>query len=615
MSENSSNSFPKTGNEGLDSSIEQWLKWNQNENFKNELLEILEQKDEKLLQRIFSSPLEFGTAGIRGRMGPGCSQMNDLTIIQTTQGLLKYLLEVHKDSTKNRCVVIGYDGRHNSYRFAKLTATAFINSGIKTILFGKPVPTPYIPFTVLQHKCWAGIMITASHNPKDDNGYKVYWNNGCQIISPHDKKIQERILQNLEPWPQAWHYDITDDHELILDPLEEISNLYFDVILKEDRFDPDLYPNTSLKFTYTAMHGVGYPYIKKGFETYGYKNESLVVAEEQRDPDPDFPTVEFPNPEEGKSALELAIKTANANNSTYILANDPDADRLAVAEKDKKSGHWRVFTGNELGALFGWWAYYKYLVKNPSPECMSNVYMLSSTVSSNILRTMAKENGFCHEDTLTGFKWLGNKALDLEKNHKKVLFAFEEAIGFMFGTTVPDKDGVSAAIKAAELACFLEKTGKTYSDKLDEIWNTYGFHITCNSYFICHDSQIIKKIFDRLRTMNEAPNSYPDSILSGRYKINGVRDLTTGYDSTREDKKAILPTSKSSQMITFYFENGLIATLRTSGTEPKIKYYTELCAPSSEKNVEEVKKTLSEMVDAIVKEFLQPDVHGLQPRK
>jgi len=296
------------------------------------------------------------------------------------------------------------------------------------------------------------------------------------------------------------------------------------------------------------------------------------------------------------------------------LANDPDADRLAVAEKQsKRDNRWHIFSGNELGALLGWWSWYSFRQANPD-EDPSQLHMMASTVSSKFLKTMADVEGFNFTETLTGFKWMGSKTAELQAQGKRVLFAYEEAIGFMCGTAVLDKDGISAGIRVAEMAAFLSSKGMSLRDKLDELISTYGYHISDNSYFLCYEQPVIKRLFERLRTFSGQPNTYPESLLNGKYEVKFVRDLTSGYDSSQPDQKAILPVSRSSQMITFTFKNGLVATLRTSGTEPKIKYYTELCAPPTEKNLEVLQDTLDEMVKAIISEFLQPDENGLQAR-
>ncbi|XP_012224689.1 phosphopentomutase isoform X1 [Linepithema humile] len=597
-----------TGDGNLDNKIIEWLQWNKDPKEEKEILEYLNNEQIKILSKLFLKRLEFGTAGLRGCMGPGYSQMNDLVIIQTGQGLTRYLMDTILDVAQ-KGVVIGYDGRYNSKRFAELTAAIFIANDIKVYLFSEICPTPFIPYTILRYKCAAGIMVTASHNPKDDNGYKVYWQNGAQIITPHDKKIQNYILNNLEPLESSWDVNKIYQSLYYKDPKDEIMQHYY-----KDLKDKVLYPqvnrNTTLKFTYTAMHGVGYEYMTAAFEAANFK--PFISVEEQKLPDPEFPTVKFPNPEEGKSALDLSIKQANKSDSYIILANDPDADRLACATKSK-SGEWHVFSGNELGALLGWWMLHTYQVLQPDAD-MSNAYMLASTVSSKILASMAKKEGFNFEETLTGFKWMGNRAIELIKEKKDVLFAYEEAIGFMCGSKVLDKDGISAGIRVAELAAYLETIGLTLSDKLKEIYQEYGHHISDNSYWICHDSDTIKAIFERLRNYSDKPNTYPTGIRNGKYTIAGIRDLTTGYDNTKPDNKAVLPVSKSSQMITFTFKNGLVTTLRTSGTEPKIKYYNELCGSPGE-DLNKLKSILIEMVSAVVTEFLQPEMNGLIARE
>ncbi|KAH3843870.1 hypothetical protein DPMN_117403 [Dreissena polymorpha] len=303
------------------------------------------------------------------------------------------------------------------------------------------------------------------------------------------------------------------------------------------------------------------------------------------------------------------MKTADENGSTVILANDPDADRLAVAEK--ANGEWIIFTGNEIGALLGWWSWFTFrqrCLDTPASEC----YMFSSTVSSKILETIAKKEGFNFEETLTGFKWMGNRADTVLKEGKTVLFAFEEAIGFMCGSTVLDKDGVSAAAVCAEMATYVYNEGKTLKGQLNDIFDEYGLHVSNNSYYICHDQKIIKSMFDDIRNYNNT-GKYPESC--DQYKIKYIRDLTAGFDNSCPDNKPLLPVSKSSQMITFTFENGCVATLRTSGTEPKIKWYTEHRPdPASGMTRSQTEAELQDMVDSIVRHFYQPQKNGLIAR-
>ncbi|XP_038255380.1 phosphoglucomutase-2 isoform X2 [Dermochelys coriacea] len=556
--------------------------------------------------------MEFGTAGLRAAMGAGISQMNDFTIIQTTQGFCRYL-EKNFSDLKKRGVVIGFDARAHpssggsSKRFARLAATTFISQGIPVYLFSNITPTPFVPYTITHLKLSAGIMITASHNPKQDNGYKVYWENGAQITSPHDKGISQAIKENQEPWPQAWDDSLVDSSLLLHDPYVTINKDYFKDIQKHC-FHRNINKETKLKFIHTSVHGVGHEFVQSAFKAFDFKPPLAVP--EQKDPDPEFPTVKYPNPEEGKGVLTLSFALAEKEGAGIILANDPDADRLLVAEK-QESGEWKVFSGNELGALLGWWIFTCWKNQNQDPAAIKDVYMLSSTVSSKILRAIALKEGFHFEETLTGFKWMGNRAKQLAVQGKTVLFAFEEAIGYMCSPLVLDKDGVSAAVITAEMSSWLATKNLSLSLQLKAIYDEYGCHITKASYFICHDPKTIKELFENLRNY-DGKNTYPKSC--GKFKVSGVRDLTTGYDSSQPDQKAVLPTSKSSQMITFTFANGGVATMRTSGTEPKIKYYAELCAPPGNSDPDQLKEELGELVSAIEEYFFQPEKNKLQPK-
>ncbi|XP_055375651.1 glucose 1,6-bisphosphate synthase [Condylostylus longicornis] len=594
----------------LESKIEQWLNWDKNEKTIEEINSLVEKQEWKTLKDRLCNRLTFGTAGLRGRMQAGFNSMNDLVIIQTAQGLCDYVKRIFEKDELNKGIIFGYDGRYNSKRFAELSACIFVNAGIPVYLYSKMVITPFVPFGIINKKCFAGVMVTASHNPKDDNGYKVYWSNGAQIIPPHDKNIQSSILNNLEPFDSSWDLSLLKS-SLVKDPYDELCKLYVEKlvsIIPKNYFN--LNKNSKMKFIYTAMHGVGYPAIQEAFK-HSQLNEPVAVIE-QCSPDPEFPTVKFPNPEEGKECLVLSIALAEKEGLRVILANDPDADRLACAEKNTETGEWKIFTGNELGALLGWWALQCYLEEN-SKDTLKDCYFLASTVSSKILHSMAKVEGFNFIETLTGFKWMGNRSVELMEAKKKVLFAFEEAIGFMFSTNVLDKDGVSAAVLLSTMCCYLNANGnKTLQDQLNEIYKKYGFHYTITSYLFCYDPKTIKSIFERIRNFDNKPDSYPKAI--GEYNIKYIRDLTTGIDTAKSNGKAELPSSSSTQMITFTFENGVVLTLRTSGTEPKIKYYAEMCAQPEEDDWNKLKLILADVVEKTVKEMLQPQLNNLIPR-
>lgn len=589
------------GDNEIDTKVQKWLELDKNNVTRAQVVSLVEQKNISHLRSIMCSKMDFGTAGIRGAMEAGFGRMNDLTIIQITQGLCKYALK-SCPNVKENGVVIGFDGRHNSKRFAELTAGIFLHAGIRVHLFSIMCPTPYVAYSVSNLHCDWGIMITASHNPKQDNGYKVYGQNGAQIIAPHDKEIASCIDESFEPLPTSWDTSIVQTSELCTDPFETVHKNYMEDLSKLCHHK-SLNEATTHAFIYTPMHGVGSRYVQAAAKVFGVPN--IYEVTEQVVPDGDFPTLPFPNPEE-EGTLNLAIEYSYLVGATIILATDPDADRFTMAER-QSGNYWIKFSGNELGALLGWWIWQKERHKYPEG---SSLYMLSSTVSSKILRTMAKAEGFLFEETLTGFKWMGNKAFSLKQQDSRnvVLFAFEEAIGFMCGSSVLDKDGVSACMIATEMCIWLYSQRLSLLEQLQSIYKQYGYHLSKNSYFICHEPDKIRAIFERLRNYEDS-GTYPKSC--GKYAIKYVRDLTTGYDNSMPDNKAALPTSKSSQMITFTFENGSVATLRTSGTEPKIKYYTEFIAPK-DMDRSDANQELQQLVENLINLFLEPTKHGIK---
>lgn len=598
-----------TGDSQLDKAIWQWITWDKNPKTRAQIEELVKEGKKTELRERLCCRMTFGTSGLRAAMGAGFSLINDLTVIQSTQGMYRYLEKCFPD-LKRRGFVIGYDTRGqaaiscSSERLAKLAAAVLLSKGVPVYLFSTYVPTPFVPYAVKQMKATAGVMITASHNPKQDNGYKVYWENGSQITSPHDKEILKCIEESVEPWDGSWNENIADGSPLRSDPLDEICKSYMED-LKVICFHRDLNAKTSLRFVHTAFHGVGHDYVQLAFKAFGFAPP--IPVQEQKDPDPDFSTVRCPNPEEGESVLELALRLAEKEGARVVLATDPDADRLAVAEQ-YENGRWKVFTGNELAALLGWWLLACWKEKHPDAADIKRVHMLATTVSSKILQTIAQQEGFHFVETLPGFKWIGNRIKELMDNGNEVLFAFEESIGFMCGTSVLDKDGVSAAVVVAEMAAYLETRNLTLSQQLSKIYETYGFHISKTSYLICQHLPTIKRIFDRLRNFG-GEREYPRSC--GGYSIVHTRDVTTGYDSSQPGQKCVLPVTKNSQMVTFTFQNGCVATLRTSGTEPKIKYYAELRAAPGQSDPACLKEELQKLIHVLVEEFLEPDKNKL----
>eukprot|EP01102_Stenamoeba_stenopodia_P009633 TRINITY_DN2850_c0_g1_i1.p1 TRINITY_DN2850_c0_g1~~TRINITY_DN2850_c0_g1_i1.p1 ORF type:complete len:435 (-),score=108.51 TRINITY_DN2850_c0_g1_i1:45-1310(-) len=389
----------------LDELVERWLRWDPDPVTRTEIEGLRDAQDYKTLSDRLSTRIAFGTAGLRGAMQAGFNSMNVLTVVQASQGLARYMFEVFgEEETKKRGLVVGYDGRHYSKEFARRTALTFLSLGIRVYLFSVLVPTPFVPFAVLQKKAAAGVMVTASHNPKNDNGYKVYWENGCQIVSPHDVGISKKIEQNLEPWKNVSDDLLTTSSYLLVDPKDEIDKSYYHLIQQNYSFHKG--EKKEIKVVYTPMHGVGLVWAEKAFEAFNIA--PFIPVALQKEPDPEFPTVHFPNPEEGKGALKLAIETAESTGTKLILANDPDADRLAVAEK-LSSGEWKIYNGNEIGVLLAAWVWSEYKRTNPSVD-PANCVMISTAVSSQMLRSICKQEGLVYEETLTGFKWIGSAA-------------------------------------------------------------------------------------------------------------------------------------------------------------------------------------------------------------
>uniref|UniRef100_A0A669D9C9 Phosphoglucomutase 2-like 1 n=1 Tax=Oreochromis niloticus TaxID=8128 RepID=A0A669D9C9_ORENI len=580
----------RTGDPKLDKAVQHWLAWDRNQWTRAQVESLVGAGRVDDLSRRLCSRMSFGTAGLRAPMGAGFNRINDLTVIQSTQGLYSYLCRYFADFS-SRGVVVGFDTRGqeesgcSSHRLAKLTAAVLLSRDVPVHLFSSFVPTPYVPYAVKKLRAAAGVMITASHNPKEDNGYKVYWCNGAQIASPHDKEILRCIEEQLEPWSAScWDVGLVDRCSLRTDPLTQINSCYMDE-LASLCFHRDLNSSSPLKFVHSSFHGVGHAFVQQAFRVFGFPPP--IAVPEQKDPDPNFSSVRCPNPEEGESVLELSLLLAERENARVVLATDPDADRLAVAEKSDGCG-WKE--------------------NHPEPADAQSIYMLATTVSSKILQAFARIEGFHFEETLPGFKWIGNRIHELSKTGSRVIFSFEESIGFLCGDTVLDKDGVSSAAVVAEMAAYLHNKNLSLIQQLHNIYQTYGYHVSKTSYVVCNDPPTIQRIFSRIRNF-DGSGSYPKTC--GGVQIVHVRDVTTGYDSSQPDLRSVLPVSRSSHMITFTLKNGVVATLRTSGTEPKIKYYTEFCAAPGQSEVSTLEEELRKVTTALVDEFLEPEKNSL----
>jgi len=491
-----------------------------------QLKALIESSDEITLRKFFSGFLQFGTAGLRGPIGPGPSCMNQAVVGRTAAGIVQYMKARSLTS-----VVIGRDARHGSDLFEELSAQIFAGAGFTVSILPRPLPTPVLAFAVNEIGADVGIMVTASHNPGSDNGYKVYLGGtvdgvnyrGSQIISPADKQISAEIekIKSLKTIARAQTWEILS---------EDIVEKYVDQTKA-------LAPRPGdLKIVYTAMHGVGTKTLQRVFHRAGFPSLILVAAQAQ--PDPNFPTLAFPNPEE-VGALDLAFETATTFDADLIIANDPDADRCSIAIKDRNST-WRALRGDEIGALLG-----ESIARNIKSGTLAN-----SIVSSSILSKIAARHGLDFQETLTGFKYIAKIP--------HLAFGYEEAIGFCVDAmTVNDKDGISAALSIAQIATDLHSQGKTLLDFLDEIWDIYGFHATEQISIRVTDISSIAVIMNKLR-------ANPLSEISG-FNVLSSDDLSNPRNS--------LPPTDG---LRFMLENNIRIIIRPSGTEPKIKCYVEI---------------------------------------
>jgi len=594
--------------ESLEQQAKKWIQWDPNKTTAAAVEKTLSDEDE--LRVLFSKRIGFGTAGLRAEMKPGPSGMNDLVVLQTAQGIIRYCEKSVSQSSYK--VVIGYDHRAktelnlSSHSFAILSALVFKQAGWECLLLDGYVHTPTVPFTMMQTGAVAGIMVTASHNPKQDAGYKVYWKDACQIRSPVDQGIADAILDNLEPW---------HDYGALLDALKSenssdtcfglsaspkpYTDAYVQALQKSGLVKP-VTTEKQPKFAYTAMHGVGHSVAIEAWKLLGVA--PFYSVPEQEAPDASFPTVSFPNPEE-KGALDIGQAFAVSQGCSILFANDPDADRLAVTEHCPESGKWTVFSGDQIGCLLGLYLYENMAYEKPS--------MCASTVSSKLLAEIARVEGFHFEDTLTGFKYIGSRACELSKEDFKPLFAYEEAIGFCCGDIVFDKDGISAMLVFAQLTCSVYAQGKTIGQHLQGIYDKYGEFVSRNGYFKTPNTGVSAKIFDHMCKLLQLYKPKDGSRSVGPYLVKSIRFLgEPAFDSSTADGKPTLPTSKSSPLMTVYFQNGCVAQFRASGTEPKFKFYIEMKGQPGQSR-DQVEMKLKETSDCILDILVAPEQFGL----
>jgi len=510
-----------------------------------ELEELIDKRDVAALSSRFDGRLEFGTAGLRGELGAGSNRMNRVLVAQAAAGIAKFLLtqpEFNSD-VEPPSVVIGFDGRINSAVFARDSAQIFAGAGIRAYLFDGVVPTPVLAFAGKHLNTSAAVMVTASHNPPRDNGYKVYLggsNGGSQIISPTDKIIAQHIAE-IARTKTFNAINKSDKFEMVGDELRQA------YVAETAALTGEVIDGDQVRIAYTAMHGVGWHIVESLFESVGLVKPETVTA--QLLPDGKFPTVAFPNPEE-PGAMDLALEVGRDRHADLILANDPDADRLAIAIKDasSKSG-FRQLTGDEVGLLLG-----DEMARRAVADRRSG-NLACSIVSSSALAKVAEHYGFGFRETLTGFKWI-SKVPDL-------IFGYEEALGYCVDAEhTPDKDGISAALIVADLANRLAAQGKTIGDRLDDLGKLYGHYATGQISIRVTDLTVISDLMRKLR--EQTPTNIDGSAAA-------FRDLALGGNG-------LAPTDG----VRFDLSDGRRVIVRPSGTEPKLKCYLQAVGSSKD---------------------------------
>lgn len=554
---------------------EKWQRWlarDPDRECRDELQTLIDAGDEAALAARFSSRLQFGTAGLRGVVGAGPMRMNRLVVRETSAGLGRYLLQECPDSL-SRGIVLGFDGRVDSQQFARDAASVFAALGIRVYLSDTVVPTPLVAFGVLHYHAAAGVVITASHNPSEYNGYKVYWNNGAQIIPPQDAGIAAAIdsaARSEIPWLD---FDEALAQGTIVLVGEMLKQAYVDAVLGNPLFARG--KQAAISVAYSAMHGVGAELAERLLRAAGFS--CFYSVPEQQQPDGRFPTVKFPNPEE-PGAMDLVLALARQQGASVACANDPDADRLAVAVR-MRDGEYQMLSGDMIGVLLGDYALRR---------CAGYVPIVcTSIVSSGMLEQVAAAASAEYHETLTGFKWLVNTALQQEDGRHRFLFAYEEALGYAVGRQVMDKDGLSAMLAFLQLADSLAAEGKTVLDQLESLYRQHGLFVTGQRNMALESGG--SAVATLLRQQ-------PPQQIAGHCVLT-TEDLGSGQRLPRSD------------VLIYHLENSARVIVRLSGTEPKLKCYYQL---REQVAIDESFRQAQQRADAALQELLEQHQASLQ---
>ena len=519
------------------------------------------------LNESFYRHLEFGTGGLRGIMGVGTNRMNKYTVAMATQGLANYVKKVNKTSSQQDFelrAAVSHDSRNHSREFAEITANVLAANGYKVYLFDGMRPTPELSFAVRHFKCHTGVMVTASHNPKEYNGYKAYWSDGCQLTAPHDTAVIDEVLKI----KSVADVKMTGGEKNITIIGEDVDKVYLQRV-EQNSLNPELIKkHHDVKIVYTPLHGTGITLIPRMLKQLGFTNVNIVEA--QAIPDGNFPTTPSPNPEE-KAAMSMAVDLAKKIDADIVFASDPDADRVGVAVK-RPDGEWMLLNGNQTMSVL-----FYYIVKQWQEKKMltGNEFMVKTIVTSELPADIATRAGIKIYDVLTGFKFIGSKILELE-GIETFIAGGEESYGYMIGDFVRDKDAVAACSMIAEIAAWARENGKTFFDVLVDIYKEYGFYKEGLVSVVRKGKSGAEEIQQMMRDYRSNPPAEIDGekvICLKDYQVLESKDLISGKVT-----KINLPKSN---VLQFFTDKGNKITVRPSGTEPKIKFYFsvkgELC--------------------------------------
>ena len=563
----------------------QWLTSEFDEQTRNEVKGLMENADKTGLIDAFYKDLEFGTGGLRGIMGAGSNRMNIYTVGMATQGLANYLKKNFANLPQIK-VAVCHDCRNNSRLFAETVANIFSANGIKVYLFDDMRPTPECSFAIRHFGCQSGVNITASHNPKEYNGYKAYWEDGAQVLAPHDKGIIDEVNK-----VKVADVKFKGNPELIEIIGEEVDKIYLDMV-KTISIDPAVIERQKdLKIVYTPLHGTGMMLIPRSLKLWGFENVHCV--KEQMERSGDFPTVVSPNPENGE-ALALALRDAKEIDADIVMASDPDADRVGMACKNDK-GEWVLINGNQTCLLF---LYYIITNRIKTGKMKPNDFIVKTIVTTEVIKKIADKNHIEMRDCYTGFKWIANEIRKSE-GKQQYIGGGEESYGFMAQDFVRDKDAVSACSLLAEICAYAKDQGKTLYDLLMDIYLEYGF----SKEFTINVVKPGKSGADEIKAMMENFRSNPPKEIAGS-KVVIAKDYKTLEQTDGNGVVTKLDMPETSNVLQWFCEDGTKVSVRPSGTEPKIKFYLEMkgemkcagcyerCNKEADEKIEEIKKSL-----------------------